>query len=50
MTRSIVVALIAGVLASYVGGVPALAKECRMEQQCHWKNFKKYCVWVRVCH
>jgi hypothetical protein len=22
---------------------------CRMEQQCHWKDFKKYCVWVKVC-
>jgi hypothetical protein len=22
---------------------------CRMEKQCHWKNFKKYCVWVKVC-
>ena len=37
-----------GVVASYVAS--ASAKECRMEQQCHWKNFKKYCVWVRVCH
>lgn len=24
-------------------------KDCRMEQQCHWKDFKKICVWVRVC-
>lgn len=24
-------------------------KECRMEQQCHWKDFKKICVWVKVC-
>jgi hypothetical protein len=22
---------------------------CRMEQQCHWKDFKKICVWVKVC-
>jgi hypothetical protein len=22
---------------------------CRMEQQCHWENFKKHCVWVKVC-
>jgi len=22
---------------------------CRMEKQCRWKNFKKYCVWVKVC-
>ena len=25
-------------------------KTCRMEQQCHWVNFKKICFWVRVCH
>ena len=24
-------------------------KTCRMEQQCHWENFKKICVWVKVC-
>jgi hypothetical protein len=24
-------------------------KNCRMEQQCHWENFKKVCVWVKVC-
>jgi hypothetical protein len=23
-------------------------KDCRMEQQCHWKDFKKICVWVKV--
>jgi len=27
----------------------AEGKNCRMEQQCHWKDFKKYCVWVKVC-
>jgi hypothetical protein len=25
------------------------AKVCRMEQQCHWENFKKICTWVKVC-
>jgi hypothetical protein len=25
------------------------AKNCRLEQQCHWENFKKICVWVKVC-
>ena len=25
------------------------AKVCRMEQQCHWENFKKICVYVKVC-
>lgn len=24
-------------------------KNCHMEQQCHWKDFKKYCLWVKVC-
>jgi len=27
----------------------AKGKNCRMEQQCHWENFKKICTWVRVC-
>ena len=24
-------------------------KVCRVEQQCHWENFKKICVYVKVC-
>jgi hypothetical protein len=24
-------------------------KNCRMEQQCHWVNFKKVCTYVKVC-
>lgn len=24
-------------------------KTCRMEQQCRWQNFKKICVYVKVC-
>jgi hypothetical protein len=24
-------------------------KVCRMEQQCHWENFKKVCTYVKVC-
>ena len=24
-------------------------KVCRMEQQCHWVNFKKICTYVKVC-
>jgi hypothetical protein len=27
----------------------ANGKNCRMEQQCHWENFKKVCVYVKVC-
>jgi hypothetical protein len=34
--------------------IPAAAsdgkgKTCRMEQQCRWENFKKICVYVKVC-
>jgi len=24
-------------------------KNCRMEQQCRWENFKKICTYVKVC-
>jgi hypothetical protein len=24
-------------------------KNCRVEQQCRWENFKKICTWVKVC-
>jgi hypothetical protein len=27
----------------------AQGKSCHMEQQCHWENFKKVCVYVKVC-
>lgn len=42
------------VVAVGFGSQPAAAqdtkgKDCRMEQQCHWKDFKKICVWVKVC-
>jgi hypothetical protein len=41
-------------LALTMADVPAFAqqangKNCRMEQQCHWENFKKICVYVKVC-
>lgn len=37
-----------------IQSAPALAQEaqgksCHMEQQCHWENFKKVCVNVKVC-
>jgi hypothetical protein len=45
-----------GILALISIGTPAVAfaddakgKSCRMEQQCHWENFKKICTWVKVC-
>ena len=27
----------------------AKGKTCRMEQQCRWENFKKICIYVKVC-
>jgi hypothetical protein len=27
----------------------AKGKTCRTEQQCRWENFKKICVYVKVC-
>lgn len=27
----------------------AKGQNCHMEQQCHWENFKKICVWIKVC-
>ena len=46
--------VICATLALTSASAPALAqqatgKNCRMEQQCHWENFKKICVWVKVC-
>ena len=32
-----------------VAAQDAKGKNCRMEQQCHWENFKKICIWVKVC-
>jgi hypothetical protein len=49
MYRPLVFALIAGVLAVSLHAGSASAERCRMEQQCKWKNFKKICVWVKVC-
>ncbi|MGO9170626.1 MAG: hypothetical protein ACLP7P_01480 [Rhodomicrobium sp.] len=51
MRTSLALALIAGVLsAAAIKATPAAAeKHCRMEQQCHWVNFKKICTYVKVC-
>jgi hypothetical protein len=24
-------------------------KVCHLEKQCRWENFKKICIWVKVC-
>ena len=49
MYRLLLLAIVTGVLAVGFDSTSVSAKECRMEQQCKWKDFKKYCVWVRVC-
>jgi len=53
MKHSIFVGIVIGIL---VGTSCANAQTpntkgqvCRLEQQCHWENFKKHCVWVKVC-
>jgi hypothetical protein len=51
LSLAIVTAMLAG--ASYAQTPTrdaANAKVCRMEQQCHWENFKKICTYVKVCH
>lgn len=52
MTRTFITGLIAAlVLATLGAAVPAAAEpgNCHMEKQCKWVNFKKVCVWTRVC-
>ena len=54
--RGLYLVLCCGLLGLVMISVPQVAraqetkgKNCRMEQQCHWKDFKKICVWVKVC-
>jgi hypothetical protein len=54
--RGLCSAIACGLMALVVISMPLSAmaqdktgKNCRMEQQCHWENFKKICVWVKVC-
>jgi len=57
MKRLTSIAIATAVLASLSSATTARAaspqdekgKVCRMEQQCHWENFKKICVYVKVC-
>jgi hypothetical protein len=59
MTRVLALLVAAGVLtcalepatvrAAAGEGQDLKGKVCRMEQQCHWENFKKICTWVKVC-
>ena len=54
--RGLYLIVCCGILAGLAMSAPrpaaaqeAKGKDCRMEQQCHWKDFKKICVWVKVC-
>jgi hypothetical protein len=52
MSRLFQLAAAATLLLSIVAAptvAAAQAKTCRMEQQCHWVNFKKICTYVKVC-
>jgi len=44
-----IVALISVCNPMHASAQDVKGKNCRMEQQCHWANFKKICVWVKVC-
>jgi hypothetical protein len=45
----IIVALVSICNPPAASAEEAKGKSCRMEQQCHWENFKKVCVVVKVC-
>jgi hypothetical protein len=56
MTRGFIFAIVATILfcatcahAQAPNAADSRGKTCRMEQQCHWENFQKHCVWVKVC-
>jgi hypothetical protein len=44
-----IAALLAGQMPANAQAQGAKGKNCHMEQQCHWENFKKVCVYVKVC-
>ena len=45
----VLAAFVAMAIAGPAAAQDTKGKDCRMEQQCHWKDFKKICVWVKVC-
>ena len=56
--KNSVSAVIAAATVAFLFSIPvvraaspqeAKGKVCRIEQQCHWENFKKICVYVKVC-
>jgi hypothetical protein len=51
-TLAVFILVLNGTIAS--AATPAASqdvkgKTCRMEQQCRWENFKKICIYVKVC-
>ena len=49
LVMSTLLGLLAILMPISANAQPAKGKNCRMEQQCHWENFKKVCVYVKVC-
>jgi len=56
MQRFLTIAFAATVIATSLAPASSPAapsnekgKTCRVEQQCRWENFKKICVYVKVC-
>ncbi len=50
MRHGLTLMLAAASFAATIGIASTSAEpRCRMEQQCHWVNFKKVCTWVKVC-
>ena len=56
MTRKFSLVIVGAIIICGLAAIPATTaladskgKTCHMEQQCHWENFKKVCVWVKVC-
>jgi hypothetical protein len=45
----IIATLLLGVMSANAQSPDPKGQSCHMEQQCHWENFKKHCVWVKVC-
>ena len=49
LALGIAVAILFGASCANAQTTDTKGQTCRMEQQCRWENFKKHCVWVRVC-
>jgi hypothetical protein len=45
----VVVAILFGTACANAQTPNSKGQVCHLEQQCHWENFKKTCVWVKVC-